>query len=93
MSTEQGFSQVAQGKATLNESAMLKAHGLMDALGVIQAADRHLDTAYYEQNKALLPEGYEPIESFGTRNFIPVTYENTEAYKAARKDGSYTEDL
>lgn len=93
MSTERGFQKAVRGELSMNESAVHKAHGLMDALGVIQAADRHHDAAYYEQNKALVPEGYVPIKSFGRYSFIPVTYTNSADYKAACKNGRFVEDL
>lgn len=93
LGTEAGFERIAAGELAMNTQTLNKAHGLMDALGAIQMADRHQDTAFYDDNKIVMPEGYEPIKSFGTRRFLHVPYENAAAYQEGRKNGDFAERL
>ena len=93
MGTEQGFERIAAGELAVNQQTLNKAHGLMDALGAIQMADRHQDTAFYDENKLVMPEGYEPMASFGTRRFLHVPYETNAAYQEGKNNGDFAERL
>lgn len=67
-----------------SEVELRKAAILLDALGAIQAPDYHNNkNSFYSKNKLVVPEGYQPIESFGSRTFINTPYDSLDDYKKA----------